>query len=271
VNSLAFSFVTATSWSYKPLAIFITRYATLLTVLTACAWLAGTAHGAQTATITTAFRPLRLGAPTTVSLGFDITARAVRVPSPLVGVEFHYPPNLGIATSDLGSASCAVAEVEAHGPSICPPNSVMGRGSALVRIPVGGEVESELAAITLIAGPSPDGNVRLLVTAVGESPVIARIVMPSTLRAGNLQLTVPLVESLPEAPDVSVVRVRAVLGGNLTYRERRKGRTIFYRPKGVILPRTCPHGGFRFSARFRFQDGTEAEARSRVACPGGRG
>lgn len=189
------------------------------------------------------------------------------VPSPLIGVEFHYPSNLGIATSGLGVASCAVADVEAHGPSVCPPNSVMGRGSALVRIPVGGEVESEVAEITLIAGPSPDGVVRLIVTAVGHSPVIARVVMPSVLSAGNLQLTVPLVASLPEAPDVSVVEVRATLGGNLTYRGRRGGRTVLYRPKGIILPKSCPRGGFRFSASFQFQDGTRASARSTVACP----
>ncbi len=247
---------------------FITRRIALLAALTACAGLPTIARGAQTATITTAFRPLELGSPTTVLLGFDVKAGATLVPSPLVGVAFHYPSNLGVTTSGLGVASCTVAEVQAHGPAICPPNSVMGRGSALVRIPVGGEIESEVASITLIAGPSPDGNVRLIVTAVGHSPVIARIVMPSILRAGDLQLTVPLVESLPEAPDVSVVQVRAALGGNLTYHERRKGKTIAYRPKGIILPRRCPRGGFRFSASFRFQDGTEANAKSAVACPG---
>jgi hypothetical protein len=257
-----------TNCSFRPSGSSITRRAALLTALAVCAWLPGSARGAQTATITTSFRPLKLGSSTTVSLGFDIKAVAAQVPSPLIGVEFHYPSNLGIATSGLGVASCSTAAVEAHGPSICPPNSVMGKGSALVRIPVGGEVESEVAGLTLIAGPSQDGNVRLIVAAVGHSPVIARIVMPSVLRAGNLQLTVPLVESLPEAPDVSVVRVRATLGGNLAYRERRGGKIVTYRPKGIILPKSCPRGGFRFSASFRFEDGTQASARSIVGCPG---
>ena len=148
------------------------------------------------------FTPLRLGAPTTVSLGFQISAGAGQVPSPLTGVDFHYPANLGIATSGLGVASCPVAELEAHGPSICPPDSRMGSGSAFVEIPVGGEVLTETASIGLVAGPSENGYVKLLVSATGLSPVAARIVMPSLLLAGNLKLTVPLVESLPEAPDV---------------------------------------------------------------------
>ena len=258
----------ATNSSCRPSASFITRRIALLAALAACAGLPITAHGAQTATITTAFRPLKLGSPTTVSLGFDVKAGATMVPSPLIGVEFHYPSNLGIATSGLGVASCNLAEVQAHGPAICPPNSVMGKGSALVRIPVGGEIESEVAGITLIAGPSPDGNVRLIVTAVGHSPVIARIVMPSILRRAICSSRYLWWRAFREAPDVSVVQVRATLGGNLIYRERSRGKTIAYRPKGIILPRRCPRGGFRFSASFRFQDGTGANAKSVVACPG---
>jgi hypothetical protein len=143
----------------------------------------------------------------------------------------------------------------------------MGSGSAFVEIPVGGEIETETATIALLAGPSEDGYVRLLVAAEGLSPVIARVIMPSLLLDGHLKLTVPLVESLPGAPDVSVVRVHVTLGGNLTYYEQRHGKTIPYRPKSVVLPKTCPRSGFKFSATFSFSDGTQAEAKKTVACP----
>ena len=230
-----------------------------------CALRPGVAWAGQSASISTVFTPLRLGAPTTVSLGFQISAGAGQVPSPLTGVDFHYPANLGIATSGLGVASCPVAELEAHGPSICPPDSRMGSGSAFVEIPVGGEVLTETASIGLVAGPSENGFVKLLVSATGLSPVAARIVMPSLLLAGNLKLTVPLVESLPGAADVSVVRVHVTLGGNLTYYERRHGKMVPYRPKSVVLPKRCPRGGFKFSATFSFLDGTQAEAARTVA------
>jgi hypothetical protein len=235
--------------------------------LALCACLPSSASAAQSASITTTFTPLRLGAPTTVALGFAISAPRGQVPSPLTGVDFRYPSNLGIGRSELGVVPCAVAEIEARGPSICPPDSRMGSGSAFVEIPVGGEVQTETASIALVAGPSENGFVKLLVAVTGESPVIARIVMPSLLLGGELKLTVPLVASLPGAPDVSVVRVHVTLGGNLTYYERRHGRTVSYRPTGIVLPRRCPHGGFRFTASFSFEDGTQAQAHETVACP----
>lgn len=245
--------------------------AQILTIaLALCACITGSASAAQSVSISTVFTPLRLGAPTTVSLGFQISAPAGQVPSPLTGVDFHYPSNLGIATSGLGVASCAVAELEAHGASACPPNSQMGSGNAFVEIPVGGEIDTEKGNIALVAGPSQNGYIRLLVAATGFSPVAARVVIPSLLLAGDLKLTVPLVESLPGAPDVSIVRVQVTLGGNLTYYERRHGKLVPYRPKSVVLPKTCPRGGFRFSATFSFLDGTQAEPRRTVACPRGR-
>lgn len=239
----------------------------LAIALALCACIRGSASAAQSVSISTVFTPLRLGAPTTVSLGFQISAGAGRVPPPLTGVDFHYPSNLGIATSGLGTASCPVAELEARGAAACPPNSRMGSGSAFVEIPVGGEVRTEKGQIALVAGPSQNGYIRLLVAATGFHPVAARIVMPSLLLAGDLKLTVPLVESLPGAADVSVVRADVTLGGNLTYYERRHGKTVAYRPKSVVLPKTCPRGGFKFSATFSFLDGTRAVAKRTIACP----
>jgi hypothetical protein len=231
------------------------------------------AFASQSASISAVFSPKRLGAPSTVTLGFQIHGGAGPLPSPLTGVDFHYPADLGIATSELGVATCPIVPLEAHGPAVCPPNSVMGSGSALVGIPVGGGVQTETASLALLAGPSQEGFLRLLVAADGKSPVIARIVMSSLLLNGDLRLAVPPVESLPGAADVSFLRLRITLGGDLTYYERRRGKIVAYKPRSVVLPRSCPRGGFRFSARFSFQDGTESDARTAVACPahGGSG
>jgi hypothetical protein len=242
-----------------------------LIALALCACLPCAAWATQSASISTAFAPERLGAPTTISLGFQIHTAAGQIPSPLTGVDFHYPANLGIATSELGVASCPIAPLEAHGPSVCPPNSRMGSGSAFVEIPVGGEVQTETASIALLAGPSQDGFLRLLVSATGLTPVIARIVIPSLLLAGDLRLAVPLVPSLPGGPDVSFSRLHLTLGGNLTYYERRNGKTVAYKPKSILLPKQCPRGGFRFSATFSFLDGSQARASSVVACPSRKG
>jgi hypothetical protein len=247
----------------------MSRAHVLAAALALCACLPGTALGAPRVTMSAAFAPNRLGAQTALSLAFRIASSNNDPPPPLTGLDFHFPVNLGLATSGLGVASCPIAPLEQHGPTVCPPDSRMGSGSARVEIPVGGGIQTETASIALLAGPSENGYVKLLITATGLSPVIARVVIPSLLRPGDFNLDVPLVESLPGAADVSIVEVHMTLGGNLTYYETVRGRTVPYRPAGIGLPRTCPRGGFPFSSTFTFVGGTRRDATTRVACPRG--
>jgi hypothetical protein len=226
-----------------------------------------TARAEQLARISAGFSPLRLGEHTTVSLGFDIRTSDGSLPSALTGIVFRYPPQLGLATSGLGVASCDPGKLAYYGPKACPQNSIMGSGSALARFQVSPEISEETASIALVAGPERQGYVQLLISATGTYPVAARIVMRALLLPGRLKFSVPLVPGIPEGPDVAVVRVKATLGGRLTYYERSNGRRIAYRPQGVKLPRSCPRGGFRFSATFSFLDGTQAQARTVVPCP----
>ncbi len=238
-----------------------------LVVLAVWACAPSTARAAQSASLHVGLAPERLGHETTLSLGLQVSASGGGVPSPLTAIDLHMPRNLGIATSGLGVASCPLAVVEAHGAGVCPANSRMGSGNALVRFQVGPDLFAETAAIAVVAGPEQDGHVRMLVSATGETPVAARILISTVLLAGELAITVPLVPSLPEGGDIAVVAVHASLGGKLTYHERSHGRTISYRPRGITLPASCPHGGFGFSATFSFLDGTQAQARTAVACP----
>lgn len=227
------------------------------------------ARAEQLASISAGFSPERLGAATTLSLGFAIHTADGSLPSALTGLEFHYPPNLGIGTSGLGLAACDPAKLSFIGPKACPANSIMGSGSALAKFQVSPEIEEETAGIALVAGPSQNGYLRLLISATGTFPVAARIVMSALLLPGRLQFSVPLVPGIPEGPDVAVVRVKATIGGKLTYYERVHGKRVAYRPAGIKLPRSCPHGGFRFNATFSFLDGTQAQAKTVVKCPRG--
>jgi len=200
-------------------------------------------------------------------LSMIVSSDSGEIPSPLTGIDMSYPPNLGIATSGLGTASCTQPALEQNGPAGCPRDSIMGSGTALARFRIGAEVFHESATIGIVAGPSPDGRLHLLISATGLTPVAARIVMASTLLGGHFAIAVPLVPSLPEGEDVAVVAVKATLGGNLQYTERRGGRTVRYVPKGIVIPARCPRGGFKFSGRFTFADGTSARAATALACP----
>jgi hypothetical protein len=213
-----------------------------------------------------AFAPERLGAPTTVSFGFQLQHGGKTV-APLSGIELAYPRNLGLATSGLGVSACSPAQLETLGPAGCPANSHMGYGTAVVGISFGSAVVKEPIQLALLAGPSPDGYLHLLVYATGKFPVEAYVILTAELLPGHLRVTVPPIPSLPAAPYVSLTEMHLTLGGHLTYYETVKGRTVAYHPAGVGLPRTCPRGGFRFAATFILLDGDRANSHAAVACP----
>jgi hypothetical protein len=224
---------------------------------------------AATARMSAAFTPEHLGAPTTVSFRFQI-GQAGQDPAPLSGVELAYPRGLGLATSDLGVAACVPEQLEAFGPNGCPPNSRMGSGSANVQVPFGSDLVHESVALSLLAGPSPDGYLHLLVYARGKYPIEAILVLTAVVLPGHIAITVPPIPSLPAAPYVALTEMRLTLGGRLTYYETVKGRRVAYHPAGIGLPSSCPRGGFRFAASFTLLDGERASSHAAVACPGRR-
>jgi hypothetical protein len=213
-----------------------------------------------------AFNPNRLGAPTAVSFTFQVST-AGQDPPVLRAVELAYPQDLGLATSGLGLAACSPLALEESGPEACPANSRMGYGSAVVEIPFGPAMVHENVSLTLLAGPSPNGALQLLLCAVGQFPVAAVVVLSAQLEAGHLSITVPPIRSIAGGPYVALVQMHLTLGGHLTYYEYVHGRRVAYHPAGVGLPRRCPRGGFAFAATVHFLNGQHSNARTAVACP----
>lgn len=219
------------------------------------------------------FTPERLGHGTTVNVSAQIAAPADSVPPPLTTLDIHYPRQLGVATGGLGLSTCTQATLQALGPEGCPANSRMGQGTATAEIPIGPIIIRETAEVAIIRGPEREGHLALLFYAEGKTPVNAQIAFPGLLRPGpegdeSIHIDVPLVPSVPEGPDVAVVRLHATLGPRgLTYYEHTHGHTIAYRPQGVLLPNKCPRGGFAFSATFGFLDGSTTNAQATVPCP----
>jgi len=245
---------------------------TLLAAALICACLPATAHATRSVRLQATLTPEQLGQSTTVGFGFQIATHGL--PVPLTGVDIRYPGDLGIALSGLGLATCTAATLQALGPPGCPADSRMGYGSALAEIPIGPEIVAETAHVTIIRAPIQEGHLALLFYANAATPVNAWLVFPGQLLpaptpfGGRINIAVPLIPSLPEAPDVAVVRLRATLGPeHLTYYEHTHGRTVAYHPKGVLLPDHCPRGGFPFHANLAFADGSDASASTAVPCP----
>jgi hypothetical protein len=234
-----------------------------------------TAASTPTASLTAAFEPERLGRRTTLSFGFRIAGADGLLPPALTAIDLSYPANLGIALSGLGLATCTAGKLEASGLPGCQADSIMGLGDATAEISLGSTVVGEPVPITILRAPDEAGHISLLFDAVGASPLSTSAVFTAALLpapapfGGQVSIDVPLIASLPGAPDVSIVQLRATLGPHgLTYYEQAEGRTFAYQPPGILLPDYCPRGGFPFAVQFSFVDGSHASARATEPCPG---
>lgn len=248
--------------------------AALAALLCACG--TAVAQEVRTATLSAAFDPLRLGQRTTLDFGFSFSAPAGEVPPPLTQIELLYPSNLGIGLSGLGLATCRAPALEASGLTGCAPNSIMGHGVVLTGIVLGSTKISETAPITVLRAPDRQGRLSLLFFAEGTKPVSTTVIFSGLLLpapipfGGRVHIGVPLVPTLPGAPDVSVVNMHSTLGPKgVIYYERADGATLAYRPRGILLPPRCPRHGFPFAADFTFADGTSAKAQTVIRCPHG--
>ena len=246
----------------------------LIATVMLCLSVCGTASAAQSVTLNATFTPEHLGQNTTIGFSFRIATPANKVPPPLTGVEISYPVNLGFALSELGLATCATHTLEDYGPEGCPANSLMGYGNALAEIPIGPTIIHETGQVAILRTTNNAGHLGLLIAVNAETPISEQIVFPAVVLpatkpfGGRLDMSIPLIPSLPGAPDAAVVQFHSTLGPlHLHYHERIHGRTIKFQPKGIPLPNNCPHGGFRFSANFAFQDGTHSTALATVPCP----
>ena len=233
-----------------------------------------TACAAPTATLHATLTPEQLGQRTTIGFSFKIDTPTNQVPSPLTKLDISYPAGLAFALSELGLATCSTQALETFGIEGCPPNSLMGYGTALAEVPLGPSITSEAAKVTIFRASNRSGHLTLLIYVNAPTPVSGQFILPALLMpaetpyGGRFDVNIPLITSLPGGYDVAVTQFRTTLGPlHLHYHEHKHGHTIKYQPKGIPLPNHCPHGGFQFAATFAFQDGSHTKAKTTVNCP----
>lgn len=234
------------------------------------------ARAQTTARLHATFDPYRLGHRTTLQFEFAFSAPAGEDPPPLTEMQLRYPHGINFFLNDLGIRRCAEPVLEASGPAGCPPNSAMGYGVVRTGIVLGGTPVEESSPITILRAPERDGHLALLFFAEGKEPVVTNVIFFGLLLSakdpfgGNVKIGVPLVETLPGAPYVSVLHLHATIGPkHLTYYHNVDGVSLAFAPQGLLLPPRCPRGSFPFAAVFVFADGTRARASTTVRCPPG--
>jgi len=254
--------------------------ALLAVALAACVCLPAGATATPAVSLHAAFHPEHPGHTTTVGLGIRIGPGAGEVvPPPLTEVSLRYPAGLDITLSGLGIDTCSVATLEAAGPSACPADSWMGEGEAVAELPIHHAPFREDARLAILRGPEANEHLTMLFYVYDETAVSAQIILTGQLLPGSgpyggrLDITAPLVQSLPEGPDLSVGELRFVLGPTeLTYYERVHDKVVPYTPNGIRLPEHCPRGGYPFAIELGFLGGARAATSTAVPCPrrGGR-
>jgi hypothetical protein len=214
------------------------------------------------ATIGASFSPDRLRARAALTLTVTFSGGELGVPSPVRRAVVRFPRGLSLHIPHL--ASCTVAQLQARGAQGCPAQSLLGSGHAVAEVHAGTEFEHENATVSAFIGPFQGGDPTIEILGQGYTPLDERAVATGTLLPDRppygekLQLSIPPIPSIPLEPDASVIFFTITVGG--AHSEARDANT-------VVLPSSCPAGGFPFAAAFTYEDGSTAAAAATVPCP----
>jgi hypothetical protein len=184
-------------------------------------------------------------------------------PPPLIGISVYLPK--GVRLHPQGFPTCPVkAIVEEREPRKCPRGSAAGPPGKVYGVVAFGreQVKEDGEILSFFA---PGGGFEFLT--LGHSPVLleipttARLLHPSGGGGFGPEFTgqIPLVETVPGAPDASVQAIDITIGAAI----RRHGRPIYY---GTV-PTTCPRGGFRAKTEFTFARNGDTSTPETVTVP----
>jgi hypothetical protein len=217
---------------------------------------------ATSATITPSLSPDRFGARASLTLTIHYVGGEFDVPSPVRRSVLRLPAGMSLDVPSLHS--CSVARLRTRGAGGCPARSRLGAGYALVEAREGSQTIVEYVALSAFLGP-PDNLVPTFeILAQGDTPVQESLVLTGSVLLGNapygeaLVMSIPPIPTLPDESDASIVTLSLTVGAG----RRRTGDR-----NAVLVPFTCPAGGFPFATEFTYADGSDGEALARVPCP----
>jgi hypothetical protein len=230
------------------------------------------AQATETVNLHAAFTPNVLGSPTNASGSTTFTNTAGGLPSPITGFTLKGPAGLKIDAT--GTGTCNAGAIEAQGPSVCPKDSVAGFGGGMGALQLGTQIIEEPFTLNLFLGDNRPGHIVILLYVEAVSPVSIQLVFtapvlnfPAPYGMG-FHFNVPLIPTLPGASDASVLSAHLTIGAtNVAYFKKVKGKRKLVHVKGLILPKTCPKGGFPIESDFTFNDGSSNDVKIKAPCP----
>ena len=244
-------------------------------VVCVCLAAAAAAWAAETLTVTAAFSPDKLGAPTNVHGTATIGSTTGGLPSPISEATVMGPPGLTVNVKGVGTCSFAKLEATLE-PNVCPKDSKAGFGGGLGAYELAKEVREEPFTLNFYRGENEDGHLVLLVFLNAISPVSLQLVLKAQVvnepKPYGLGFTfkVPPIESVPGATNATAKSIFITLGApNAAYFETVGGKRKLVHVKGIVVPKTCPRGGFPYETQLSFEDGTTNAVKGTIPCPSG--
>jgi hypothetical protein len=246
--------------SPAPLIVTFVALAALI-----CTTLSPTAQAgvAASATIAPSLAPDKLGAKGALVLTIRFAGGESGIPAPVRRSVLRFPANLGIEIPHL--RSCSIARLRARGASGCSTQALLGRGHALAEAQAGSQLITEDISLWLFVGPFHNLQPTFEILGQGYTPFYQRVVLTGTVVPDNppygedLVMSIPPIHTIPLEPDASIVTMSLTVGVSKP-RFPREANTI-------VVPSSCPAGGFSFGADFTYADGSTGSALSMAPCP----
>jgi hypothetical protein len=236
---------------------------TVVLALAICAGLVATAQATTSATISPSLFPDRLGAKGALVFTIRYTGDESGVPSPVRRSVWRFPAGLSVEIPHL--RSCTTARLRARGPSGCPPQSQIGSGHALAEVHAGSQIITEGITLWVFVGPLRNIQPTFEILGQGYTPFDERLVftgevLPDRTPYGeDLVMSMPPIPTLPLEPDASIVTLSLTVGMSKPPHPRDANT--------VVVPPSCPAGGFPFAAEFTYADGSHGGALATALCP----
>jgi hypothetical protein len=243
-------------------------------LVAACFAVAATAQAAQTiSNFHVAFTPNKLGSPTNASGGASFASTIPgEIPQPITGFTVKGPAGLGIDTT--GTKTCSAKALENVGPSACPKESKAGFGGGMGALKLGSQIIEEPFTLDFFLGNNTPGHIVILLYVEAVSPVSIQLVFSANVvneakpYGLGFHFNIPLIPTLPGASDATVLNTHITIGAaNAAYFEKVHGKRKLVHIRGLIVPKTCPRGGFPFQTEVFYEDGTSNEVKATVPCP----
>jgi hypothetical protein len=228
---------------------------------------AGIARADTFATITPTLSPERLGAKTAMTLRIQYAGGEHGVPNPVRRSVLLMPAGLTLDVPSL--SSCSATRLQSAGASACPRQSYLGAGEALAEVHAGLENLAESATLWAFLGPPDNLQPTFEILAEGYTPINERVVISGTALPASppygeeLVISTPPIPTLGLEPDASVADFSLTIGASALRRSTRRTRSA----NALLLPDSCPTGGFPFAAEFDYADGSQSSSSATVPCP----